>query len=268
MIWIDKLGAWSIGYFVIFGNLAELAYQSARATFDNFHQSRLHLGKETLKQIYFSGVEALFSIVTLGFAMGLFAGFYSSPELGAFVDGRALSKIIMQLMISNGGPLVVLLLVIARSCTAIASELGNMKVNREIELLRTLCIHPYSFLVLPRVVGGVIAVFCLGVFYTFALMSAFSLSQNLVHKIGFDVSIRLIMHNWNFGFFVFSFLKYLVSAAFVFLLACQYGFSVAKSSYEVPRVSSKAVLHSVVGVLLILTLLISLQASLSQRGFI
>jgi len=55
------------------------------------------------------------------------------------------------------GPIFTCLAVGARSGTAIAAEIANMKVNEQIDALRTLKISPVRYLMLPRLIGCILS---------------------------------------------------------------------------------------------------------------
>ncbi len=70
------------------------------------------------------------------------------------------------------------MIVIARSGTAIAAELGAMKINGEIAALERLGIDPERYLLLPRVIGAATSVMLLTIY--FVLTSFVVLSDCLV----------------------------------------------------------------------------------------
>lgn len=52
------------------------------------------------------------------------------------------------------GPVLTAIMVCGRSGSAIAAELGTMKITEQIDALRTLCINPMQYLIIPRVLAG------------------------------------------------------------------------------------------------------------------
>ena len=59
------------------------------------------------------------------------------------------------------GPLITAIIVIGRSGSAFAAELGTMKVSEEIDALETMAIDPVYFLVAPKFVAMVVMLPCL-----------------------------------------------------------------------------------------------------------
>jgi phospholipid/cholesterol/gamma-HCH transport system permease protein len=65
------------------------------------------------------------------------------------------------------GPLITAVIVIGRSGSAFAAELGTMKVSEEIDALETMAINPVSFLVAPKFVAMILMLPCLTIWANF-----------------------------------------------------------------------------------------------------
>ena len=65
------------------------------------------------------------------------------------------------------GPVLTAIMVTGRSGSAIAAELGTMRITEQIDALRTLCINPYQYLVVPRIIAGTLIMPFLTVFAMF-----------------------------------------------------------------------------------------------------
>ncbi len=98
-----------------------------------------------------AGANALPIIVLLGFLMGLIIGFQSVIPLSKFGAQVFLAQLVGLSTFKELGPLVVGILLAARSGSAIAAELGTMKVNEELDALTTMGLDPVRFLVVTRV---------------------------------------------------------------------------------------------------------------------
>ncbi|MCK6599103.1 MAG: ABC transporter permease, partial [Bdellovibrionaceae bacterium] len=64
-----------------------------------------------------------------------------------------IGNLLVLVLVREIGPLLTALVVIARSGTAVSTEVGNMRANREIEALESIGINPLSFIVFPRILG-------------------------------------------------------------------------------------------------------------------
>ena len=181
-----------------------------------------------------------------------------------------LGNLLVVIIVREVGPLVTALIVIARSGTAVASELGNMRVNREIEALEVMGINPLSYIVFPRLVGGVISVVCLAFYFNaVALFGGFIVART-VNEMSFSFfaeSLANAVTIEDVGLFL---LKNGFSGVIIFVVSCYQGMLVKQSSHEVPQVTTKAVLNSVIYVVtfnLIVTMLFYLN-QLMKLGLI
>jgi phospholipid/cholesterol/gamma-HCH transport system permease protein len=53
-------------------------------------------------------------------------------------------------------------MVAARCGSAMAAQIGSMKVTEQIDALRSLAVHPYNYLLVPRVIAGIVMLPMLG----------------------------------------------------------------------------------------------------------
>lgn len=223
-----------------------MVYLSIRAAIYDQSQGLRTVFSVVSSQIYFTGWQAVPLISVLAIATGSIIVLQSSMQLSLIGGASMLGNILLVVIVREVGPLLTALIVIARSGTAVASEIGNMRVNREIEALECMGINPLSYIVFPRIVGGVISVICLAFFF------------NVVALIG-GFMITSLLHDMTFKFYVSSlaqalaiedvglfFLKNGFSGFIIFVVACYQGMLVKQSSHEVPQVTTKAVVNAII----------------------
>jgi len=197
-------------------------------------------------QIYFTGWQALPLVSVLALTTGSVLVLQSMANLSLLGGTQMIGSFLIVMVIREAGPLLVALVVIARSGTAVASEIGNMRANREIEALESMGINPLSFIVFPRVLGGVISVLCLAFYFNvLALIGGFFLTKFLQ-----DMPFSFYLDSLARGFAkedVFIFVaKNGFSGMIIFVVSCYQGLSVKKSPHEVPQVTTQAVVNSVI----------------------
>jgi len=125
------------------------------------------------RQLYFTGAQgALLSmIVGACFTMALYGLLHNSyGQSGPFIL-NALATV----GLGEFAPLLVAIILVARSTTAIASELATMQVNGELRYLRRTGISPLEYLVIPRITSGILAALLLYVYFTALMMITGSL---------------------------------------------------------------------------------------------
>ena len=201
-------------------------------------------------QIYFTGFQALPLISVLALASGSIVILQSSTNLTLLGGGAILGDLMVAIVVRELAPLLTALIVIARSGTAVASEIGSMRVNREIEALESMGIHPLSYVVFPRLLGGILSVVCLAVYFVMVACMGGYLVVASLHDLPFMFytdSLARAFSSADLGLF---FLKNTFSGAIIFMISCYQGFLVKQSPHEVPQVTTKAVVNSVIYVVL------------------
>lgn len=88
----------------------------------------------------------------------------------------------MLTVIRELGPLLTAFIVVGRSGTAIATELGNMSVNREVTALRLMGIPISRFVIMPRMVGMVVSMICLTLYFDVVAILGVSRGQGQINR--------------------------------------------------------------------------------------
>ncbi len=99
------------------------------------------------------GASALPIVTLISFLTGLTMAFVGSVQLEKFNAKIYVADLVCLAMVREMGALMVAIVMAGRTGAAFAAELGSMKLNEEIDSLRTFGISPMQFLVLPRTVG-------------------------------------------------------------------------------------------------------------------
>jgi phospholipid/cholesterol/gamma-HCH transport system permease protein len=95
------------------------------------------------------------------FFIGLILALQSAYELRKFGAINFVASAVAISMSRELGPLITAIVVIGRSGSAFAAEIGTMKVSEEIDALETMAINPIHFLVTPKFLAMIIMVPCL-----------------------------------------------------------------------------------------------------------
>jgi phospholipid/cholesterol/gamma-HCH transport system permease protein len=100
-----------------------------------------------------AGVNAVPIASLIGFIVGLVIAFQSAIPMQQFGVEIYVADLIGLGMLRELGPLMTAIVLVSRSGSAFAAEIGTMKVNQEIDALTTMGLDPVRFLVVPRVIG-------------------------------------------------------------------------------------------------------------------
>jgi phospholipid/cholesterol/gamma-HCH transport system permease protein len=201
-------------------------------------------------QIYFTGVQALPLVSMLAIFAGSIVVMQSVSQfslLGA--SNNFLGEVMVVVAIREVGPLLTALIVIARSGTAVASELGNQKVNREIEALEVMGINPLTYIVFPRLMGGVVSVFCLSFYFVFMSFLGGYMVAALANNMPFDYYVSSLAKAVAKADVIMFLMKNVFGGIIIFAISCWQGLSVSEGPHQVPQATTKAVMNSIAYVL-------------------
>ncbi len=199
------------------------------------------------RQVLFTGYEATGFVSRIALLFGLLAVVQAQIWLAKLGQSALIGPVLVTVVIRELGPLLTNFVVIARSGTAISTELANMKVGGEVRALDAMGLDPFVYLVMPRVLGVAASTFCLTiVFSAVSLLGGYAclwlmewgglemglFFSNVVGAIGpADVATLLAK----------SVLPGMLTGA----CCCEEGLSVGYAVTEVPIAASRGVLRSI-----------------------
>lgn len=243
---IDHLGRTVLGQFEYTFKVLMMVYLSFRAAIVDQAQGLRTVISVISAQIYFTGWQAMPLITILALASGGVVIMQATSNLSLLGGTEMIGNLLVVTIVREIGPLMTALVVIARSGTAVASEIGNMRANREIEALEAMGINPLSYIVFPRILGGVISVVCLAFYFVMISILGGYFITRLLQDIPFsfytDSLARAVASEDMFLFL----LKNTFSGVIIFVVCCYQGLSVKRSPTEVPVVTTQAVVHSII----------------------
>ncbi len=109
-----------------------------------------------IQQMYFVGIGSIFIILLTGFFSGAVFTLESAIAFSMFgADGLVGSTVTISIT-REIGPVFCALMVTGRAASAMATELGTMRVTEQIDAMDTLAVLPIQYLVVPRVLAGFI----------------------------------------------------------------------------------------------------------------
>ena len=210
----------------------------------NLTTGRRAVFKVVYKQIYFTGIEAFSIISWIAVILGIIIVTQAISILPLFGGERHIGEILVWGVIRELGPLFAAIIVIARSGTAMAAELGSMQINKEINALAAMGIQPKRYLVAPRVVGTAISTFVLTFYFEMITILGGYLLAGFGKRITFGVYISSVLETMGFMDIFASLLKSILFGLIIGAVATLQGLMVGKSITEIPQKTTKAVISS------------------------
>jgi phospholipid/cholesterol/gamma-HCH transport system permease protein len=211
------------------------------------------------KQILFTGYEALGLTLLIAAAIGVSVVAQGQVWLSRFGQSDMLGSLLIAVIFREAGPLLVNILVIARSGTAIVTELATMRVQGQVRTLDIQGVDPMIYLVISRVIGVAVSVVCLTMFFI-----AFSLTVGFLFGLSMEVGTRdvvvfieSILEPIRFRDILSLLAKTLIPGLLTGVICCVEGLSIQGLATEVPQAATRAVVRSI-AVLLVISAVVSL----------
>src|SRR6266446_3133113 len=143
------------------GSLASLSARAAYYTLVAPFQGKPLRLQRAVSQAMDTGVRALPILSLITFFIGLILALQAAYELRRFGAISAVATAVAVSMSRELGPLITAIVVIGRSGSAFAAEIGTMKVSEEIDALETMAISPIRFLVATKFLAMMVMLPCL-----------------------------------------------------------------------------------------------------------
>ena len=227
-----------------------MSYAALKALLLERGRGRGLVWRTFLTQVYFTAVQAIPLLGVAALLVGVVVFFISAQLLGGWglaSEIRPTAEVILKELM----PLIAILVIIGRSGTAMAAELGTMKVNREDEILDSMAINMDYFVIFPRIMGMIASLLVLNLFvFALSILGGEWMARQLglLPDIPAWSSLMDVLGTWDFGTLA---LKSSLFGAALALLSCYYGLSVKKSSTEIPKMATRGVITSIFACLLL-----------------
>jgi len=110
-----------------------------------------------LKQIHFIGLQSLVVIVLTGSFTGMVLGFQGYYSLSRFGSDAFLGPMVGLALIKELGPVISALMVTGRAGSAIAAEIGIMRITEQIDAIELMGLNPFRYLIVPNFLAAMIS---------------------------------------------------------------------------------------------------------------
>lgn len=198
------------------------------------------------------GVRSLPIVLVISAFAGMVTAVQGAYQLRmGYIPDYAIATAVVESVLLELAPVLTALVLSGRVGANIAAELGTMKVTEQIDALESLAFDPVSYLVVPRVLAGLIAFPVLTIFSAFTgILAGALISVLTVHLSPFDFlhGARMFFVPWDA---FYGQIKAVCFGLTITLVACHEGFSAKGGAEGVGLATTRAV---VVSCLLILVL--------------
>jgi phospholipid/cholesterol/gamma-HCH transport system permease protein len=197
--------------------------------------------KILVMQILFTFVYALGISTLLAVAIGAAVNIIGSPVLARISQEQLIYSLLIIIITRELGPLLTAFIVIARSATAIATEIAGMVISHEVEAYISVGIDPIEHLAVPRFLGVTVSLVLLNIYFSvFGLAGSYIVSQ-FFHYMPIEHYFTSLMQYLNIRDILLSVIKSVSFGVIISMVAITQGFSVERAITEVPVAGLKAV---------------------------
>jgi phospholipid/cholesterol/gamma-HCH transport system permease protein len=243
---VGRVFAPLLGAVAIFGQHMILLGRAFTWLFRRPFRLRLYL-----EQMEFIGVGSMPIIMLVGFFTGAVTALQAITALAMFDQQRWVGYGVGVSLARELAPVFTALMITARAGSAMATELGSMRITEQIDALTTFAVNPVHYLVTPRLVASILMLPVMTmVFNVVGLLGAYIISI-LVYQIDFGQVLELFRHWVDPLDYVQGLIKSVIFGVAMALAACYQGFNVRGGAKEVGRATTAAVVASSVSVLIL-----------------
>lgn len=204
---------------------------------------------QVLLAMDFIGVQSMFIISLTGMFSGMVLALQMTYQLRQFGAESVVGSIVAISLAREISPVFAGLMVTARAGSAMAAELGNMRVTEQIDALTTMAVSPVQYLLSPRLLAAMIMLPLLCILYScIGMVGAWLVA---VQTLGVDL-----------GSFLDNIEKYLMPSDFymglyksftfgilICAISCNQGFNASGGAKGVGEATTRAVVQSAVAIL-------------------
>lgn len=230
-----RQGKQSVGFF---GRIAFTLLRSLTS----FHRMRL---PSITRHIYETGIQAIPIVSLIAFLISVIIAYLSAQQLRQFGADIFTVDLVAIAVLREMGVLLTAIIVAGRSGSAFAAEIGVMRLNEEIDALESMGVDHFEVLVLPRLLGLLIALPLLTIIADAMGLAGGALLSYLLLGIDLSQFIPRVQDALSPTTFWAGFIKAPVFAMLIAMVGTYRGMQVRESSRELGRLVTVAVVESI-----------------------
>jgi len=202
------------------------------------------------RHVYDTGITAIPIVALIAFLISVIVAYMSAQQLRSFGAEIFVVDLVTIGVLRELGVLLTSIIVAGRSGSSFAAEIGSMKLNEEVDALQATGVDPFEALVLPRVLGLVIALPLLTIVADLVgLIGGAVLCASLLHMPLDQYVTRVSLAISPTTFWV-GVIKAPVFAVLIGMAGTHRGMQVSGSSRELGRLTTVAVVQAIFLVIL------------------
>ncbi|MBN2515281.1 MAG: ABC transporter permease [Deltaproteobacteria bacterium] len=202
------------------------------------------------KQMEFVGVKSIYVVVLTGTFTGMVLALQSYYGFRMFSAESLVGSTVALSMTRELGPVLTALMVTARAGSAMAAELGTMRVTEQIDALSVMATNPVKHLIVPRVIASVIMLPILTIVSDFmGIIGGYFVGVMVLH-INKGIFVKNITRYVDLGDLYNGLTKAAVFGLILSLVGCYKGFNTTGGAEGVGKATTEAVVLASITILI------------------
>jgi phospholipid/cholesterol/gamma-HCH transport system permease protein len=197
------------------------------------------------RHVYETGIQAIPIVALIAFLISVIVAYLGAQQLQQFGAEIFTVDLVAIAVLREMGVLLTAIIVAGRSGSAFAAEIGVMRLNDEIDALQSMGIDYFEVLVMPRIVGLVIALPLLTIVADAMGLAGGALLSSWLLDISLSQFIPRLQDALSPTTFWAGMIKAPVFAILIAMVGCYRGLQVRDSSRELGRLTTVAVVQSI-----------------------
>ena len=183
-------------------------------------------------------------VSVIGLLMGLILSLQTKPTLARFGAESFLPAMVAISVVRELGPVITALVVAGRVSSGIGAEIGSMKVTEQVDALEVSSVDPYRFLVVPRVLAGIVALPLLTAYADLlAVIGAFAIMY-ISGGMGWELFMTSTVTSLSIADVVPGIAKTFFFGFIISMIGCYFGFKAEGGTASVGKAATSAVVYS------------------------
>ncbi len=247
---LEDIGRREITTSMSFLNTISFAFKVAGRMFQpRIYNSAMRM--VLINQIYFTSVQIVpvflaASIILGSLLIGIVFEFLKMLNLTAY-----LGNVLMGLIVTELSPLFTVFFITLRSSSAINTEMAVMKVDGEINTLEVFRIDVIDYLLVPRIISGIISLVLLSSLFSIVLMASGIIISWVIFGISIDLYSNILLTSADFFDIVISLIKCAVFGFFITLIPIQSGLRASREFTSIPIAVSNGMVNVFTAIIII-----------------
>ncbi|WP_313349017.1 ABC transporter permease [Paracoccus sp. (in: a-proteobacteria)] len=198
-----------------------------------------------------TGLRAVPIVALMSFLIGVVLAFQGAAQLKQFGAEIFVIDLIAISILRELGILLTAIIVAGRTASALTASIGSMKMNEEIDAMRTLGLDPDMVLILPRVLALVITLPILGLVANISGLVGGALMSWIELGISPSLFRYRLLADTSVDHVIVGLSKAPVFALIIGIIGCHAGMKVGKDAESLGAETSRAVVNAIFAVIVV-----------------